>query len=156
MHISKRALIVTAAIVWYAGGLVLLLKSGALFKNAYATDAHSLWAYTAVLVGAAAGLFKGKFLFSKSCKNNIERINALSNPRIWQSFRPGMLIFLAVIIPAGAWMSRAAAGSYTLLCLVGAFDLSISLALLSSGVVFWKLNAFRKSEYQQGRKAGHE
>jgi hypothetical protein len=53
-----------------------------------------------------------------------------------------MLIFLAVIIPTGAWMSRTAAVNYPFLCLVGSLDLSIACALLSSSIVFWKLAAF--------------
>jgi hypothetical protein len=57
-----------------------------------------------------------------------------------------MLIFLAIIIPTGAWMSRAAAGNFTYLCLVGALDLSISFALLTSSIVFLQLKAFRPLE----------
>jgi hypothetical protein len=57
-----------------------------------------------------------------------------------------MLIFLAIIIPTGAWMSKSAAGNYTLLCLVGALDLSIALALLTSSTAFWNLKAFSMAE----------
>jgi hypothetical protein len=39
-------------------------------------------------------------------------------------------------------MSKMAAGNYALLCLVGALDLSIAFALLTSSLVFWKLKAF--------------
>lgn len=120
----------------------MLFKSGVLIKNAYLLDSQSIWSFIAVLVGVMAGLLKGRFLFSQSCTKNIKRIKSLPNPRIWQCFRPGMLIFLVIIIPTGAWMSRAAAENYTFLCLVGGLDLSISLALLSSSLVFWKLKAF--------------
>jgi hypothetical protein len=142
MQISHRTLIIIAGIVWFGGGISLLLKGGALIKDAYSIDAQSVWTYIAALVGVIAGLLKGMSIFNKSCKKNINRIHALPNPRIWQCFRPGILIFLAIIIPAGAWMSKAAAGNYTLLCFVGALDLSISFALLTSGLVFWKLKAF--------------
>ena len=142
MKVSHRTLIILAAIIWYAGGIILLLKGGALIKHAYLIDAQSVWTYIAALVGVIAGLLKGMSIFNKSCKKNIKRINALANPRIWQCFRPGMLIFLAIIIPAGAWMSRTAVENYTLLCLVGGLDLSISIALLTSSLVFWKLKAF--------------
>jgi hypothetical protein len=143
MSVSRVKLIVIAAFVWFSGGIALLFKGGALIKSAYLIDSQSVWTFAAPLLGVVAGLLKGKFLFSKSCKKNIQRIRLLANPQVWQCFRPGMLIFLAIIIPTGAWMSRAAAGQYTYLCLVGALDLSISFALLSSSMVFLKLKAFQ-------------
>ena len=142
MKVSQRTLMITAAIIWYGGGISLLFKGGALIKNAYAIDAQSIWIYLSPILGIIIGLLKGRFLFSKSCEKNIKRIKALSVPRLRQCFRPGMLIFLAIIIPTGAWMSRAAAGNLTFLCLVGVLDLSIACALLSSSIVFWKYQAF--------------
>jgi hypothetical protein len=146
MKVTQLTLIVLAALVWYAGGIALLLKGSALIKSAYMIDAQSLWTFAAPFLGVIAGLLKGKFLFSKSCRKNIQRIRSLTSPRVWQCFRPGMLIFLAIIIPTGAWMSRAAAGNFTYLCLVGALDLSISFALLTSSIVFLQLKAFRPLE----------
>jgi len=142
MKISHYTLLIIAAFVWYSGGIALLMKGGSLIKSAYLIDSQSVWAFTASLLGIVAGLLKGRFLFRKNCEKNIKRIKSLSSPRLWQFFRPGMLIFLAIIIPTGAWMSRSAAGNYTLLCLVGALDLSISFALLTSSTAFWKLKAF--------------
>ncbi len=138
MKVSQRTLIIIAAIIWYAGGIALLLKGSALIKHAYLMDAESIWTVIAALVGIGVGLIKGRVLFSRSCKKNIERIKTIADPSVWQCFRPGMLIFLAIVIPTGAWMSRAAAGNYILLCLVGSLDLSISFALLTSSIVFWK------------------
>jgi hypothetical protein len=146
MKVSHLTLIVLAAFVWYSGGIALLLKGSALVKSAYAIDSQSIWTFAAPLLGVIAGILKGKFLFSKSCKKNIQRIRLLDNPRVWQCFRPGMLIFLAIIIPAGAWMSRAAAGNFTYLCLVAALDLSISFALLTSSIVFLQMKVFRPRE----------
>ena len=146
MKVSQLTLIILAALVWYAGGIALLLKGSALIKGAYIIDAQSLWIFAAPLLGVIAGLLKGKFLFSKSCRKNIQRIRSLTNPRVWQCFRPGMLLFLGIIIPSGAWMSRVAAGNFTYLCLVGALDLSISFALLTSSIVFLQLKAFRPLE----------
>jgi hypothetical protein len=145
MNVSKRTLQIIAAIIWYTGGLVLLVKGSALIKNAYLMDPQSNWTYLASILGIIIGMLKGKFLFSQSCKKNITRINALIDPRIWRCYRPGMLIFLVIVIPTGAWMSRAASGNFTFLCLVGALDLSIACALLSSSLVFWKLKAFASS-----------
>jgi len=143
-----------AAIIWYAGGIALLSKGSLLIKQAYAIDTESIWAVIAALVGIGVGLIKGRVLFSRSCKMNIERIQTIVDPSFWQCFRPRMLIFLATMISAGAWMSRAAAGNYVFLCLVGALDdnvnnvchlsfpafslQAISFALFTSSVVFWK------------------
>ena len=146
MKVTQRTLLIVAAFVWYAGGIALLFKGGALIKSAHLMDPQSIWAYTSGLAGIILGLVKGKFLFSKACSKNVKRIRGLETPRIWQCFRPGMLLFLAIIIPTGAWMSRAAAGNYTFLCLVGALDLSISFALLSSSIVMWQLKAFSTSK----------
>ena len=146
MKVSQFTLLVIAAFVWLAGGIALLFKGGALIKSASAIDPSSFWTFASPVIGVVAGLLKGKILFSKSCKKNIARIRALSDPRIWQCFRPGMLIFLAIIIPTGAWMSRMAEGNFSLLCLVGALDLSISFALLTSSIVFWQLRAFASIE----------
>jgi hypothetical protein len=150
MKVSQRTLIIIAAIIWYGGGISLLLKGGALINNAYALNPQSMWTYLAPILGILIGLLKGRFLFSRSCEKNIKRIKALDHPRIWQCFRPGFLIFLAIIIPTGVWISRAAAGNFTFLCLVGALDLSIACALLSSSIVFWKHNAFSFSGASDG------
>ena len=145
MKASQRILIITAAIIWYGGGISLLLKGAALIINAYALNPQSIWTFLVPILGIIIGLLKAKFLFNHSCEKNIRRIKALTDPRIWQCFRPGMLIFLAIIIPTGAWMSRAAAGNFTFLCLVAALDLSIACALLTSSIVFWKHKSFSPS-----------
>jgi hypothetical protein len=133
---------VIAACVWYGGGIALLFKGGSLVQGAYAIDSQSAWAYGAPLLGVIIGLVKARFIFNHACRKNIIRIRSLANPRIWQFFRPGMLIFLAIIIPAGAWMSRAAAGNFGYLCFVAVLDLSIATALLTSSRAFWQMKAF--------------
>jgi len=142
MPASRFTLIIIAACVWYGGGIALLLKGGSLVKNAYAIDSQSAWVYAAPVLGIIIGFVKARFIFNHACKKNIIRIRSLINPRIWQCFRPGMLIFLAIIIPTGAWMSRAAAGNFGYLCGVAALDLSIATALLTSSLAFWKMKAF--------------
>jgi hypothetical protein len=145
MKTTQRKLIIIAAVIWYGGGIVLLFKGGALINDAHALNPQSSWTYLAPILGIIVGLLKGRILFSRSCEKNIVRIKALDDPRIWQCFRPALLIFLALVIPTGAWMSRAAAGNFAFLCLVGALDLSIACALFSSSIVFWKSKAFSTS-----------
>ena len=142
MQVSKLTLMVIASLIWYGGGIALLLKGSALVKGAHAIDSQSLWTYTAPMLGIAIGFVKARYIFNTACKKNILRIIALPTPRIWQFFRPGMLIFLAIIIPTGAWMSRMAAGNFGYLCGVAALDLSIATALLTSSFIFWKMRAF--------------
>ena len=146
MLVSRLTLMIIAALVWYGGGITLLLKGGALVKGAFALDSQSLWTFAAPVIGVAIGLVKARYIFNHACKKNVLRIRALPSPRIWQFFRPGMLIFLAIIIPAGAWMSRMAAGEFGYLCGVAALDLSIATALLTSSLVFWKMSAFSTAE----------
>jgi hypothetical protein len=143
MMVSKLLLLGIAAFVWYGGGIALFLKSGVLVQEAFELDAASEWIYGAPVIGIAAGLIKAKFIFFHACRKNIARIKSLASPRIWQFFRPGMLIFLAIIIPAGATMSKMATGKFGWLCAVAALDLSIGTALLTSSLEFWKKGAFR-------------
>ena len=105
-----------------------------------------MWAILAASTGIIVGVVKGRLLFRKNCMKNLQRIEGMSDPRVWQCFKPGLLIFLAVIIPTGALMSKTASGNHTLLCLIGALDLSISFALFTSGQVFWSRTAFRRTD----------
>jgi hypothetical protein len=57
-----------------------------------------------------------------------------------------MFIFLAIIIPAGAMMSRMAAGKFGWLCTVAVLDLSIGTALLTSSLQFWKRGALKTAQ----------
>jgi len=142
MTVSTLTVMILAACVWYSGGIALLLKGGSLAKSAYALQPDDMWTFLTPLLGIMIGLVKAKFIFIKSCTKNIVRIKALEKPKLWQCFRPGMLLFLAIIIPTGVWMSRAAAGKYFYVCLVCALDLSICTGLLVSSMMFWKLKAF--------------
>ena len=145
MRVSHRTVAITAAVIWYGGGISLMIKGGHLIADAYELGGQSATALACALVGLVAGLVKARFLFMHSCSKNLERITALPDPRVWQCFRPGFLLFLAIIIPTGVWMSHAAEGSFRWLCAVGALDLSIATALLVSGAVFWKMQTFSRS-----------
>ena len=145
MKVSRFSLVIISALVWYIGGTILLIKAGSLIKSAHSLNSQSIWTFTAVFIGLLAGLIKGRYLFSRSCKKNLSRIRALAHPRPWQCFRPGFLVFLAIIMAMGALMSKTAAGNFTLLLMVGTLDLSIAFALLTSSLVFWRLKAFSAS-----------
>jgi hypothetical protein len=146
MIVSKLTLIALAAFTWYGGGIALFLKAGALIKEAYALNPVSVWIYLVPLLGIGIGLIKTLLIFNHACRKNIKRINALINPRVWQFFRPGMFIFLAIIIPAGAMMSRMAAGKFGWICTVAILDLSIGTGLLASSLQFWKKDALKTAQ----------
>jgi hypothetical protein len=142
--VSIRSLNILAALVWYVGGIVLLLKGGSLLVEADALKPEQDWLWLAAVAGLFLGGLKAKFLFSKSCQKNLVRIAALDRPRIWQFFRPGFFVFLTVMILAGATLSRLAHNNYPFLIGVAILDLGIAIALLGSSYVFWKQKAFVK------------
>jgi hypothetical protein len=142
---SARSLNFLAAFVWYVGALALLVKGSSLLIEAEALNPRQGWPWLSVAVSLAAGGLKARFLFSRSCQKNLDRIAALEEPRLWQFFRPGFFAALAVMIATGASLSRLAHGDYAFLIAVAALDLAIGTALLASGQVFWKQKAFARS-----------
>ncbi len=141
-NISARTLHILAALVWYAGGIVLLLKGGSLLAEAEALEPERLWPWLAGIFGLCLGGLKARFIFGRSIKRNLARIAALDPRRVWQFFSPGFFVALAVMIAAGASLSRLAEGSYPFLIAVGVLDLSIAVALLGSSIVYWQRKAF--------------
>ena len=71
MKISHQRLIIISAVIWCGGGIVLLIKGGALIKQAYLLNSELVWATVALIVGGLAGLIKSRFLFSKSCPKKL-------------------------------------------------------------------------------------
>jgi len=142
LTVSTRTLNILAAIVWYGGGIVLLLKSGSLLREATALHPELFWPAISLILGLVIGGIKAKYLFSHSCRKNLFRISTLDDPKFWQFFRPRMFFFLALMISAGATLSRVAQQNYLLLCVVAALDLTIAVALLGSSYVFWQQKAF--------------
>jgi hypothetical protein len=139
---SIRTLNILAALVWYVGGLVLLLKGGSLLLEAASIKPQLLWPWLTMVAGPTIGLVKARFLFSKSCRKNLARIELLKQPKLWQFFRPGFFMALVVMILAGATLSRLAHNNYPFLIGVALLDLSLAMALLGSSYVFWKQKAF--------------
>lgn len=140
--VSARTLHILAALVWYAGGIVLLLKGGSLLVEAEALEPGKIWPWLAGILAVLLGALKARFIFGKSIKRNLARIAALDEPRVWQFFSPGFFVALTVMIAAGATLSRLAHGNYPFLIAVAVLDLSIAVALLGSSVVYWQQRAF--------------
>lgn len=138
MHTNKRTLKILAALVWCIGFIALAIKSYRLFIEAYSLDSSFSLLLSMLLIGIVLGLLKTKYIFIKSCKKNILRIEALERPKIWQFYRIQFFIFLASMITLGAFFSSVAHGHYWFLMCVGVVDMALSLALLLSSKVFWK------------------
>jgi len=142
MTVSRRTLNILAAVVWHIGGFVLLIKAGTLLLEADSMRPEQNWLWIFVVIGLLLGGLKARYLFSKSCRKNLARIETLDRPLIWQFFRPRFFLALTLMILAGATMSRLAQGHYQSLLGVGTLDLSLAIALLGSSIVFWQQRAF--------------
>jgi hypothetical protein len=141
---GQKTLKVFAAITWHIGGVVLLVKGISLLREAYSMNADRTWPWIAIAIGVAVGGLKVKYIFNKSCRKNLKRIDSLVAPNLWQFFRPGFFVALFFMIAAGATLSRMAHGDYAFLISVGALDVALSVALLGSSRVFWAERAFKR------------
>ena len=137
--VSHRSLRVLAALAWLSGGVVLLLKGTSLLLEALAQQPGDFLPWLAGGAGILIGVLKMKFLFNGFCRRNLDRIAALEQPKIWQFFRPGFMVFLAAMIVFGATLSRLALDNYPLLIGVIVLDFSLATALLGSSLVFRKI-----------------
>ena len=144
LRTSHRALKILAVLVWIIGGVMLIRKGGELLIEAFALNPLSVWIGFSIMLGVLLGSLKSKYLFVKSCKKNLIRIDALEEPRLWQFYRPKFFFFLTLMIGTGVTLSRLAHGSFPFLLGVAALDISIATALLSSSVVYWQEKAFSK------------
>ncbi len=135
---SARTLKTLAGIIWYGGGLVLLIKSWTLLAEAFARRPDSVGPWGVVLAGIVFGALKARYLFSGLCRKNLLRIESLKQPKIWQFFRGRFFFFLMIMIVLGISLSRWAQHGYVFLLCVAALDFSIGVALMGSGYMFWK------------------
>jgi len=135
---STYTLKILAALVWYIGVGVLILKSAGLLVAANENGAAAPWVFLAILLGIGIGLVKSKYLFIKVCTKNLKRIEALDNPMIWQCYRIRFFIFLGLMVTLGVTAARMAQGDYRLLIPLAILELSVGVALLSSSRCFWQ------------------
>ena len=136
--VSHHTLKILAALVWYLGAIVLLLKGGSLLVEAAVIKPDKHWPGAAITVAVLIGAIKAKYFFNKSCRKNLVRIAALVRPKIWQFFGSRFFVLLILMILAGSTLSKLAHGSYFLLLCIATLDLTIATALLGSSYVFWK------------------
>lgn len=136
--VPSLVLKVLAAAVWYVGGVMMLLKGGRLLVEADSLNPGASWTWLAGVGGLLLGLLKGKYLFIRNCRNNLDRIAALEHPMVWQFFSPRFFLALAAMILAGSTLSRLAHGHYPWLIGVATLDFTIATALWWSSQVYWR------------------
>jgi len=137
MNISVHLLKLLAAFAWLIGATILFLKGSSMLLEALTLQPEKTWPYGALLAGLIIGGLKAKFIFIGSCQRNMKRINALTNPKVWQFYRPGFFVFLACMSVLGTLLSRMASESYPLLVTMITVDFSLAIALAISSYVFW-------------------
>ena len=136
-HASARSLVILSALFWFGGGFILLIKGASLVMAARRLAPGNFWPVVILLSGLIIGMVKARYLFFKSARKNLSRINTLVQPRWWQFFRPAFFIFLVLMIAAGAMLSRLSHGNYGLLLAVALLDFSVAVGLIGSSTVFW-------------------
>ena len=135
---SVRTLKILAGIVWYGCAISLIFKAWRLLAEAFSLRPDPVWPWGVVIMGVLVGSLKARYLFSGVCEKNLQRINFLVRPKIWQLFRKRFFFFLLLMIPLGVSLSRSAHQNYVFLLSVAALDLSIGVALMGSSYLFWK------------------
>ena len=146
---SPRTLKILAALLWYSGAIILLTKGATLLLEADALQPGRNWTWLTVVLGLFIGWLKVKFIFRRACQKNLARIALLNEPKIWQFYRPGFLLFLAAMIIIGSTLSRMAHGNYPFLIAMVILDFSLATALFGSSVVFWQQQAFKQQTVDQ-------
>jgi len=140
MKTSKRTLIFLAATVWYIGGVMLFRSGVELIRSAVDLKPGGFWPWVAVLAGLILGIIQAKIIFTRSCRKNLHRINSLEDPRIWQFYRPGFFLALAIMITSGILLNHWAQGHYYPMLGVAGLDFALTVSLLGSSYVFWTKN----------------
>ncbi|MBT3203341.1 MAG: hypothetical protein HOM14_09315 [Gammaproteobacteria bacterium] len=135
---SSNTIKTIAAVIWITGAITLGIKSSSLLIQATEISPELPWVWIAVLTGLVIGAIKTKYLFTRLCYKNLNRIDELKQPKLWQCYRPQFFIFLFLMISLGAYMSRIAEGNYFMLIDVAIVDLSIATALFGSSLCFWR------------------
>lgn len=138
LAVSKNTLRIVAGTVWLTGGIILLLKSASLFAQAVEIRPGEVASWFAVAVALLLGAAKAYYLFRGFCRKNLDRIAALTEPQLWQAFRPGFYAFMATMVLLATTLSTLATGNYAALLAMFTLDVSIAIALLGSFPVFWQ------------------
>lgn len=139
LNATKTTLFRLAALIWFTGVVVLLVKSVTIIREAIEVGVPVPVAVSALAAGVIIGMVKAKYLFIRICKKNIERIQALESPKIWQAYRTRFYFFLILMITFGKYAYHFSNSSAFWLTALAILELSISTALFISGNCFRKI-----------------
>ena len=134
----KKILKILALVVWYIGFMALSVKSYKLFVEAYSLNDNFTYLLFFLLIGFLLSIIKTRYIFIQSCQKNIQRIELLKNPKIWQFYKIRFFLFLITVISLGKFLSYKASGNYYFLVSVGTLDMALALALFFSGFEFFR------------------
>jgi hypothetical protein len=137
MRTSKKVLIILSAVVWYIGGIMLFRSGFELLLLSTGMRPGENWPWVFIGLGVLLGVFQASMIFNRSCRKNITRIRQLEDPRIWQFFRPGFFLALAIMISSGILLNHLSQGQYFFMLTVAAVDFALTISLLGSSYVFW-------------------
>jgi len=135
-EVQHNTLIILAAVVWFAGVIILLIKSFNIANEVFENGAPLIWVVSALFVGLTLGWIKSRYLFIRICKKNINRIRSLDSPRIWQFYRNRFYFFLFCMILFGNLAYDLVRTHNYLLLALAVLELSISTALFLSSKSF--------------------
>lgn len=81
-----RTLKILASLIWHSGFIVLFTKSAGLLLDAENINPNQLWTWLAVFSGLVIGAIKARYLYSRLCIKNLNRITALKQPNLWHFY----------------------------------------------------------------------
>lgn len=137
MRTSRRTLVFLSAAVWYIGGILLFRSGLELIIQSRELKGGITWPYIFISFGIVLGIFQVLFIFRHSCRKNMQRISRLKDPRLWQFYRPGFYLALAIMITSGILLDHFSQGNYYFMLFVAALDFALTISLLGSSYVFW-------------------
>lgn len=137
MRTTKKTLVFLAAAVWYIGGIMLFRSGLELMVQIREMKEGILWTSIFIAFGIALGIFQALVIFRRSCRKNMQRINQLEDPRLWQFYRSGFFLALAIMITSGILLDHFSQGHYFFMLGVAALDFALTISLLGSSYVFW-------------------
>ena len=135
---SQFTLKILAAVVWYVGIAVLFFKSSSLLIEADKIGASSTLLAMAVTSGLLIGSIKARFLFIRACNKNLQRIDSLKKPKLWNFYRIPFFLFMGLMISLGSYFFKLVQGEVSNMIILAVVELSVGSALLFSSHCFWK------------------
>ena len=148
VNATAQTLKILAALVWLIGGVILVAKGVSLLFDANTMKAGQIGPWLSLLLGILLGALQAKYLFANFGRKNLGRIAGLDHPKLWQFFRPGFFLALALMIAVGVILSIMAVGNFIFLIGVAALDLVVGISLLGSIYVFWPLTPGKTVEHK--------